>query len=389
MRIRKNINCLSSNELHDLREAFAGIYQLSDSHPNSFATIAGLHGSPSPSYCIHANNGFFSWHRAYILELENALRTIHCNTTLPFWNWSSGNTVGVPIPCKDATYVNRDGATVSNPLFSGPKPASMGGGQTSRRSEIDTTAFGDLATTAQAAMTNTVWNNFVSDINSVHGSVHVRIGGDMSSVPTAGYDPIFYFHHCNIDRLWANWQYQNPITLPTSEANAVLEPFTRPYSNNWHMGIDFENTLDWDYQYRNWCIFLPPLRWPLERVLDFPIDPWVFDSRRIGVSLSSAMMPMHSFEVRVFANDKKASEKTKVEDRNYVGSIGVFGMGDAKMLLRKGQQFKLTLDITDQLRTLVKKNDKRASINLVPVYPQGLQMKTKEMAELMVELEVE
>jgi hypothetical protein len=77
MRTRKNINCLSQDELHDLRESLAGIYQLPDTHPNSFATIAGLHGNPPPSYCIHGNNGFLSWHRAYLLELENALRTVH------------------------------------------------------------------------------------------------------------------------------------------------------------------------------------------------------------------------------------------------------------------------------------------------------------------------
>ena len=28
----------------------------------------------------------------------------------------------------------------------------------------------------------------------------------MASVPSAAYDPIFYLHHANIDRLWADWQ---------------------------------------------------------------------------------------------------------------------------------------------------------------------------------------
>jgi tyrosinase len=30
------------------------------------------------------------------------------------------------------------------------------------------------------------------------------VGGDMASVPSAAYDPIFYLHHANIDRLWAD-----------------------------------------------------------------------------------------------------------------------------------------------------------------------------------------
>lgn len=389
MRTRKNINCLSSEELHDLRESFAGIYQLPDSNPNSFSTIAGLHGNPSPSYCIHANNGFLSWHRAYLLELENALRTIHCNVTIPYWDWSSGNTTGVPAACRESTYITRSGDTVPNPLFSGPKPSSIGGGQSNRRSDIGTTSFGDLAITAQAAMSNTLWSSFVSDINSVHGSVHVRIGGDMSSVPTAGFDPIFFLHHCNIDRLWAAWQTQNPISLPSSEANAILEPFTKPYTNTWHMGIDFENTLDWNYRYQFWCIFLPPLRWPLERVIEFPVDPWIFDSRRIAIAIKSEKMPHHSFEARAFINDPKASVKSKLGDRNFAGSLGVFGMGDSKMYMRKNQEFKMTLDITEQLRKLVKKNDKKASINLVPVFSKTKDLNIKNLPPLMVELEVE
>ena len=27
----------------------------------------------------------------------------------------------------------------------------------------------------------------------------------MGSIPWAAYDPIFWLHHCNIDRLWASW----------------------------------------------------------------------------------------------------------------------------------------------------------------------------------------
>jgi tyrosinase len=40
---------------------------------------------------------------------------------------------------------------------------------------------------------------------NLHGTVHGDIGGDMGSVPTAANDPIFWMHHCNIDRLYSNW----------------------------------------------------------------------------------------------------------------------------------------------------------------------------------------
>ena len=40
-----------------------------------------------------------------------------------------------------------------------------------------------------------------------HGYVHGMIGDDlgMGQVPWAANDPIFWLHHCNIDRMWASW----------------------------------------------------------------------------------------------------------------------------------------------------------------------------------------
>ena len=35
------------------------------------------------------------------------------------------------------------------------------------------------------------------------------MGGDMLPISSPS-DPVFFLHHCNIDRLWALWQAQNP-----------------------------------------------------------------------------------------------------------------------------------------------------------------------------------
>ena len=79
MRYRKNINCLSADELHDLREALAAMYALPAADPNSFATLASFHGGPPITYCAHGAPGFFTWHRAYLLAFENALRSVGCH----------------------------------------------------------------------------------------------------------------------------------------------------------------------------------------------------------------------------------------------------------------------------------------------------------------------
>jgi tyrosinase len=60
----------------------------------------------------------------------------------------------------------------------------------------------------------------------VHNDVHGWVGGSMSVVPIAAYDPIFYSHHAMIDRLWYLWQLsplgQDP---PPETLDAVLTPF--------------------------------------------------------------------------------------------------------------------------------------------------------------------
>ncbi|NJK42232.1 MAG: tyrosinase family protein [Aquincola sp.] len=38
-----------------------------------------------------------------------------------------------------------------------------------------------------------------------HFFTHVALGGDMAEFSTVGGDPIFYLHHCNLDRIWESW----------------------------------------------------------------------------------------------------------------------------------------------------------------------------------------
>jgi tyrosinase len=51
--------------------------------------------------------------------------------------------------------------------------------------------------------------------NTPHGSMHVAVGrpplGWMRSFKKAPLDPIFWLHHCNIDRLWEVWIQRDPV----------------------------------------------------------------------------------------------------------------------------------------------------------------------------------
>lgn len=136
--VRKDIRTLSKEELDLLIKAWIGIQtnppEQDNPNPNSFFTIAGFHGEPfrgagygNPSwwggYCNHGNVLFPTWHRAYLLCLEKALRRVPgCeNVTLPYWNQiAAADDTSNPIPdiFLRKEYVFKNGIKVPNPLYS-------------------------------------------------------------------------------------------------------------------------------------------------------------------------------------------------------------------------------------------------------------------------------
>ncbi|KAJ5925145.1 hypothetical protein N7454_007784 [Penicillium verhagenii] len=72
--------------------------------------------------------------------------------------------------------------------------------------------YSTFATTAQLSDDQTVANDV--NIEYIHNNLHGWVGGDlnghMSQIPVASFDPMFWLHHCNIDRIFALWQALNP-----------------------------------------------------------------------------------------------------------------------------------------------------------------------------------
>lgn len=49
-----------------------------------------------------------------------------------------------------------------------------------------------------------------STAGGVHGAGHRGVGGDMADLYSSPNDPVFYFHHAAIDRVWSLWQSLDP-----------------------------------------------------------------------------------------------------------------------------------------------------------------------------------
>ena len=194
LRVRQNIADLSDQQLASLRKGVAAMMARPVDDPTSWQFQANVHGtdgaatSPLWNQCEHGTLLFFAWHRGYLYFFERILRKASGDDTLtlPYWDWSASPAVPVAY---------RDPADASNPLFHGRDIND--GSLVPPQFVVD-----DLNT----ALIQTDFGWFSPSLEgSPHGQVHVAVGGDMASVPTSARDPVFWLHHCNIDRLWNKW----------------------------------------------------------------------------------------------------------------------------------------------------------------------------------------
>jgi tyrosinase len=202
----------------------------------------------------HMSPSFLPWHRQYLLELENALKAFNPAVDLPYWNWAANrSTTGAPFT---SDLMGGNGSGGNGPVVSGPFAGSANWpitvsatSSTSLRRAM--TLRGSLPTTSDSdaimgtstydvspwssASSSGVRNRIEGGLPpALHGRVHNWVGGHMAQVDSPN-DPVFFLHHCNIDRLWSRWQaswgfdtsrYQPGGNVANVvDVNEVLEPF--------------------------------------------------------------------------------------------------------------------------------------------------------------------
>jgi tyrosinase len=67
--------------------------------------------------------------------------------------------------------------------------------------------------------------DFSTQLEDIHNSVHVWVGGSMKLIPFSAYDPLFWAHHAMIDRIWRRWQVGPGATPPAAMLGQALAPF--------------------------------------------------------------------------------------------------------------------------------------------------------------------
>ncbi|KAH9509972.1 hypothetical protein Btru_044759 [Bulinus truncatus] len=279
--IRKDINGLTLEETLALRRALESLKV--EKSTEGYSNIAAYHGYPAQcsidvnayACSLHGISTFPQWHRLYVVQMEQALIEKGLTFGIPYWDWTKPSQ-GLPALLGEPTY--EDGGQVKrNPWIEG---------------EIN---IGGVVKTTNRSVDNRLWNNetandlmehiinalefpnycqFEAQFEVVHNVIHYLIGGEseysMSKLEYASYDPLFYTHHSNLDRIHliyeALYRGQGHVPGTQCESNCEvcdiksfqdsLEPFNRD-SNPFNItkthstGFDVTDITHFDYNYDN------------------------------------------------------------------------------------------------------------------------------------------
>ncbi len=144
----------------------------------------------------HGNPFFYPWHRKFLSDLEKELQDIDPDIALPYWDWRNDtSTSALPwIP----GFMGGTGSPVSGPFQPWGIERALGVG-----SSLPTA---DDVSDDQALVP---YASHWSPAEGTHGPPHGWVGGNMVTVRSPE-DPVFFLHHCFVDKWWSDWQLAHP-----------------------------------------------------------------------------------------------------------------------------------------------------------------------------------
>lgn len=177
----------------------------------------------------HRGPAFFPWHREFLRRFELALQKIDAGVTLPYWDWTVDQSPTSSL--WDPSFLGGNGRPSDGQVTTGPFAFATGnwtlvydGPVLRRRFGVSAPAL-PTAMDVTNALAETVYdvppyslaspsgfrNRMEGWISGpqLHNLVHVWVGGSMGPMSSPN-DPVFFLHHCFIDKLWADWQRLHP-----------------------------------------------------------------------------------------------------------------------------------------------------------------------------------
>jgi hypothetical protein len=195
----------------------------------------------------HMGPALFAWHRVFVLEFEKDLQRISGdpNFGLPYWDWTVDNSPTSSIWADTFMGGNGNGAPDwavttgqfrrgnwelrvrgTDPDTGKEEPAYLRRQFGANNLKLPTQA--DVQATLNATPFDVApWNDksasgfrnraegYIPEAGRphMHNAVHNWVGGSMIPI-TSPNDPVFFLHHCFMDKLWADWQTSHPNESP-------------------------------------------------------------------------------------------------------------------------------------------------------------------------------
>lgn len=164
--------------------------------------VEGMSGPGMHTWGVHSMQGmagrnFLAWHRQYLLQFERRLQAVDAAVTIPYWDWLVDR--AIPAELNQRAQLRRWSITREW------RPQYL-----------------PLAAEVDAVMSRPDFDSFQRTLEQVHNNVHRAVGGEMATA-TSPSDPLFWVHHANIDRLWADWQKQHRRAR-VSNSSETLQP---------------------------------------------------------------------------------------------------------------------------------------------------------------------
>jgi tyrosinase len=191
-------------------------------------------------YAAHASPLFLPWHRIMLLAFEYNLQVAlgDARFALPYWDWVADGSTASPLWSNKSDFLGTGsgGGLYYDPnlpgqyavtLYEDPDDPDLKLGQIPPRGVLRELGQQDQLPNTSAVETAAKATKFDApryirdstgfrhnlEVN-LHNHVHNWVGGhrgDMgpSSSPN---DPVFFLHHCNVDRIWEAWMQANTRT---------------------------------------------------------------------------------------------------------------------------------------------------------------------------------
>lgn len=206
VRIRKDGTKLGDAE----RDRFlAALGTLNARGQGAYGTYLLMH-VPDTLEQMHGTVAFPPWHRAYVLDLERGLQDIDSAVTIPYWRFDQ------PAPSIfSAAFMGQStsgGRVQFTPghALEGWVAAGVLGVTRTLGFPVNGTSRKIISEAATMRLGNN-YNPFQTNgrgfEDNPHNNAHDSFGAPINNPGTAVQDPLFFMLHCNVDRLWAKWQW--------------------------------------------------------------------------------------------------------------------------------------------------------------------------------------